>query len=225
MADSTFVKQARTVITLPELTAAVLHVWPEAEDEDVSILFGKLVAECGWPNEKQACWNNNVGNIRGVSKRGFYTILGRAYEIVDADRVPSGWYVVPNTFGASVPAGKVCVLPVNPSAQQQFRAYESIIEAIEEYLEVLGRNFVNAWKELRLEHSDPIKFVYNLKAAGYMSGDVKAYATNTKAGYDAAMKLVPQVREELSYTPMTFPDPTVPRAEELVTKVADDDKV
>lgn len=187
---SGFQKQTRTITTLEALAAAVWSAWPEAEPIDVAILYGKIVAECGWPGPKQALWNWNLGNVRGTSAAGNYTLLGSAYEIVDANKVPAGWHVVPNTFGASVPAGKVCVLPDNPSEAQRFRAYDSLQEAVVEYLAVLGKSFRAAWAELFKEGSDPAAFVLALKAGHYFTGDPTAYIVNVKAGVSKAMPVL-----------------------------------
>lgn len=194
----------RTEVTLAELARCIWLLWPEAEIIDVAILFGKLIAECGWPTGKQACWNWNLGNIRGKSKAGNFHILGRAYEIARKGSIPKGWYEVPNTFGAKVPEGMVCVLPVDPELTQAFRAYDNLEEAVAEYLEVL-KQFRSAWVELYGPNSDPARFILALKAGFYFTGDAAQYIINCKAGVAAAMPLLARM-ERPERAPDTLPE-------------------
>lgn len=196
-------KTTRTIVTLEALATAIWSIWPDAENVDVAIIFGKLIAECGGPNEKQSCWNWNFGNIRGNSPAGNFTILGRAYEIAPAGAIPKGWHVVPNSFGASVPAGKVCILPDNPEAQH-FRAYDSLAEAVADYFALVQRRYLKAWTELHEPDSDPETFILALKAGGYFTGDPTAYVRNVKAGVASAMPILARMPRP-SRAPVTAP--------------------
>lgn len=183
----------RTIVTLDALAEILWQVWPDAEDIDVAILFGKLVAENGWPNDKQTTWNWNVGNIRGVSPAGNYHTLKNAWELVSVSKVDSmkslGWVVIPAPPQAVVTPGTVCMLP--PPERQGFRAYLSLREAVEDYLDVIGRSFRSAWAELQREGSDPTKFVAALKADKYFSGDLSQYTNNVRAGVSHALARMP----------------------------------
>lgn len=232
------VPRVRTIVTIDDLVPAFARAFEAATGErceviDAAIIYGKLCAECGHPTPTQACWCWNVGNIRGRSSSGRYCLLGNAYEIVDANRVvPPGWHVVPNTFGAFVPPGRVCVLPDDPR-RQEFRAYETIDEACHEYVEVLGRRFGRAWRELAEPGSSPEDFVQALKADRYFTGDAATYTRNVAS---VARWVLPRVEEILARSMVTneVSDPNaillalyrqkpteIPAAEDFVRTLAD----
>src|SRR5262245_30294726 len=113
-----FVAQTRTIVTLPELAAALTRafrvVWGiEPELIDLAISWGKVIAECGWPGPGQCVWNFNFGNVRGTSPASNYTVLRQAYEFAEPDKLPPGALRIPTPAGAVTPAGKVCYLPSN----------------------------------------------------------------------------------------------------------------
>lgn len=189
-----FVEKKRTIITLEALVpawgSAFERLYGEApEVADLAIIYGKLCTECGHPGPKQACWNYNLGNIRGTAPDGQYTILQGAYEIFDADKVPAGWYVVPNTFGATLKAGKVCALPTDTS-KQNFRSYSNLETACDDYVHMLGSRFKASWRALTGKNTNAEEFVLAMKTDRYFTGDVTQYQYNVGS---IARAVIPKV--------------------------------
>jgi hypothetical protein len=211
----TKVQTRRTPVTLEQLVGPLSRAFHAATGEmpepiDIAIVFGKKVAENGWPGPTETTWCHNIGNIRGVGPSGLYCVLKGAWELAAAARVPAllkaGYIVLdPPPPQAKVTPGTVCVLP--PPEKQGFRAYNDLDEACTDYVHVLGTRFRRAWEELRGVLSDPADFVYALKGDGYFSGDVEAYKRNAIAGVNWAL---PRVE---SLTIPTIPAP----ATEIVT--------
>lgn len=213
----------RTIVTLDALARAVWLAWPEAEEIDVATLFGKCIAENGWPNERQAVWNWNLGNIRGVSPAGRFHVLRSAWEIVDATKVDAlraiGWTVMVAPSQATVPAGKVCMLP--PPDKQGFRAYVSLDEAIADYLVTLGRSFRHAWRVLEDPGTDSAAFVVALKADHYFSGDLTDYIRNVKSGAAHALEHMPRRPDTEPAPPPDSDAPTWPGGREPIADLSE----
>lgn len=207
MATPTKIPVLRTVVTLEMLADVLRKVWPEVEDADVAIVFGKLIAENGWPAMPQCTWNWNIGNIRGVSPKGLFHTLSGAWELVAAGKVDAmkslGWEVIPAPPQAKVTPGTVCMLP--PPEKQGFRAYETLEEAVVDYLDTLEKKFRPAHEELMKEGSDPERLVLALKAAHYFTGDVSQYVTNVKSGYAYALKHMPARPPPVEEAPLPVP--------------------
>jgi hypothetical protein len=187
-------QKTRTIVSLEALVDTLDVVWRDRFGEapepiDAAMLFGKLCMECGWPSTTQSVWCWNLGNIRGTSPAGNYTTLGGAYEIVPKHAVPPGWHIVPNTFGAAVPEGSVCVLPLDMGSQK-FRAYLSLREAVEDYVTVLGQHFGPALRELAEKGSSPEDFINLLKATHYFTGDVTTYRSTVASVAKSKLKYI-----------------------------------
>ncbi len=187
------IPQTRTIVTFEALAPPFVEAFEQLAGEppeviDLAIIYGKLVTECGHPNAGQCCWNANVGNVRGESARGNYTILGGAHEYVRPDAVPAGWVVIPNPPGHAQPPGTVAVLPIDKAAQK-FRAYfapgddlaSALREACAEYVTVLGKSFKRTLRALVSEGTTPADFVQCMKADGYFTGDVTAYVASVSS--------------------------------------------
>jgi len=138
-------------------------------------------------------------------------VLRSAWELVDAGKVDAmkaiGWTVMAAPSQATVPAGKVCMLP--PPDRQGFRAYLSLDEAVADYLETLGRSFRHAWKVLEDEHTDPAAFVLALKADHYFTGSADDYVRNVKSGAAHALEHMPR-RPDTEPAPPPAPDSNAP---------------
>lgn len=181
----------RTPVTLEALAAELRAAWPECEDVDVAILWGKLIAECGWPESgAQSVWCWNIGNIRGSSPAGEWAILRDAWELAPEGKVPAGARVLdPPPRGAYVPPGHVAYLLGESS--QRFRAYGSLREAVEDYLDTIRRTFRRAWAVLEADDSDAEAFVLALKADRYFTGDASTYVRNVRYGMRWALDRMP----------------------------------
>lgn len=199
------VTKTRTIVRLEQLVAAVLRVWPEAEDVDLAILWGKLISECGWPDTPMACWNFNIGNIRGTAPDGGFTLLAGAWELCDVGKLPAGATPIDAPPGAYVPPGKMAYLL--PVESQKFRAYASLEDAVADYLDTMQRRFKAAHAELVAPNSDPTRFVLALKAGAYFTGDPGQYVTNVGSGYRWALSRIPAVRAALEPAPDLEPSP------------------
>lgn len=204
------VPTSRTVVSPAEIVPAFAQSFfdfngfaPEAID--CAIIVGKLVMECGWWNaldRKQSCWCWNVGNIRGRAPSGDFCLLRGAHEFARPDRVPKGATIIPTPAGHVTPAGMVAYLP--PPETQEFRAYASIEEACDDYVEVLSRRFQRSWRQFVGEGTDPALFVDAMKADGYFTGDVTNYRNVAVA---VAMRVLADVARLLAdaLPPYVFP--------------------
>jgi hypothetical protein len=200
-----FVPKTRTIITLealvpPFVDAFRANLRDEPEVIDVCFIYGKLCMECGHPGPTQSCWNDNVGNVRGRSARGRYTLLAGAHEYVKIGAIPDGWYEIPNPPGHKLPAGTVAVLPRDTS-KQEFRAYFapgddhelSLREACDEYVQVLGKHFKRTLRGLAAKGTVPEDLVHVMKADGYFTGDVTGYAGGVGSVARANIKRVEEM--------------------------------
>lgn len=187
------IPQTRTIVTFEALAPPFVEAFEQLTGEppevvDLTIVYGKMVTECGNPGASQCCWNGNVGNIRGESARGNYTILGGAHEYVRPDAVPAGWVVIPNPPGHAQPPGTVAVLPINKSVQK-FRAYfapgddlaAALREACAEYVEVLGKSFKRTLRALVAHGTTPADVVQCMKSDGYFTGDLSGYVASVSS--------------------------------------------
>jgi hypothetical protein len=190
----------RTIVSLYELVQAfvwafiVVHGEPP-EPIDVAFIWGKLIAECGWPGSTQSVWCWNIGNVRGVSPDGLYCVLAGAWELAPEAQVPAllavGYVVMdPPPPQAVVTPGTVCVLP--PPEKQGFRAYTSLREACVDYARTLERRFVRTWKLLTALGTNPALVVQMMKTEHYFSGDLSTYGRNVQSGANWALPLVAQ---------------------------------
>lgn len=214
---ATLVPVTRTNITLEALVEALVHVWfdlfgdlPEAID--VAVVFGKLIAENGWPDapggRPQSTYGWNLGNLRGEAPDdlgGAYHLLRGAWELANAAAVPgllrAGYVVLdPPPPQAKITAGMVCVLP--PLGAQKFRAYPDLRAGLTDYLRTLPK-FRKAWDELRGILTDPVRFVLALYADHYFTGNVDAYRRNVVAGTTWAL---PKVEALLAAMPRPSSD-------------------
>lgn len=195
MTAATKVPTTRTPVPLEQLVAPFVRAFFAATGEmpepiDIAIVFGKKVAENGWPGPNETTFCFNIGNIRGVGPSGLYCVLKGAWELAKASQVPAllrmGYVVLdPPPPQAKVTAGMVCVLP--PPEKQGFRAYRDLDEACVDYVAVLGRHFKKTWEEMRGVLTDPGEFVDAMKADRYFTGDVSAYKRNVIAGVNWAL--------------------------------------
>lgn len=201
-----FVRQQRTIVTLDDLAPALIQAFDvyqlPVEAIDIAIVFGKIVAECGWPGPSQCCWNWNVGNLRGSSVVGNYTVLAGAYEFAPPDRVPTGAVLIPTPAHATAPAGTVCYLPTNPDVSQRFGAYADLVHGCAEYVAKLHDRFKAAFHTLDLPGSTPAGFVAALHDAHYFTGDATAYTRNVQSG---AAWALPRVRGGVATLPAPPP--------------------
>lgn len=215
MAPPTKVPTTRTPVALEQLIPPLVRAFYAATGEmpepvDVAIVFGKKVAENGWPGPNETTWCFNIGNVRGVSPSGLYCVLKGAWELAraaDVGRLLLAGYVVldPPPPQAKVTAGMVCVLP--PPEKQGFRAYRNLDDACADYVRVLGTNFKRTWQELRDHGTDPAEFVDAMKADRYFTGDVSAYKRNALAGVSWAL---PKVAALLASTAIVVGDDSEP---------------
>lgn len=151
---------------------------------DCAIVAAKMINECGWPHSKdksgnpaQACWNLNIGNVRGRSRKGQYTLLTGAYEFMPIGQpLPAGARAIDPPPGAAVPPGTYCYLP--DPAKQEFRSYDTLYEACEEYIEVLGQHFKTTTRVLLDPNTTPEAFVHAMKGDRYFTGDEATYVRN-----------------------------------------------
>lgn len=200
------VPQKRTLVT-PELLVPAMasSFGPEFEPIDFAILVGKLYMECGRPGPKQCCWCENIGNVRGRSPKGRYCLLGAAYEFADQSAVSrleaAGWKVIAPPPGAAVPTGKVCMLP--PRKAQEFRAYETLQEACDDYATVLGARFGRVSRALFAKGTTAESVVFAMKADGYFTGDASVYAATVGSVAREVLPLVELLLERDS-GPDTF---------------------
>jgi hypothetical protein len=214
----------RTVVTLDALAASVWRAWPDGELVDVAILFGKLIAENGWPGPSQTTWNWNVGNRRGISPSGRFHVLRSAWELVPAAQVEAhrrmGWTEIPPPPQAKVTPGTVCMLP--PPEKQGFAAYADLDEGVAHYLDTIGRSFRAAWAELQRPQSDARRFVEALKTDRYFTGDVSNYITNVRAGVAYALPRMPARPSPLADTwPAPAPSDGPPTTPQTPTSKSD----
>jgi len=216
------VPKVRTIVTLEALIGALLEPFERItgsplEVVDGSILYGKLAMECGHPSPTQACWNNNIGNARGRSKKGKAFALPGAWEAVDPNAIPRGWHMIPTPVGAALPPGKVAVLADDPS-HQLFRAFDDLAEGVEEYLELLGKSFPATLRELARIGSTPDAFVDAMVAGHYFTGAPTVYRATVAS---IAKSVAPKVAELLSRARAELPPHREHEALEILARLDD----
>lgn len=118
--------------------------------EVITILHAKTVLECGRSGDVEgiSCWCGNVGNIRGVSKDGLYTILVKAWE-----RKKNGERYSP--------------------ADQRFRAYLDPIDGVRDLVSLLSsKDYSKAWAVLSSEKPTPEAYAIAAKSCGYFTANL-----------------------------------------------------
>jgi len=213
----TKIPTTRTSVPLEQLVGPFVRAFLAAtgqmpEPIDIAIVFGKKVAENGWPGPNETTWCFNIGNIRGVGPSGLYCVLKGAWELARASQVPellrAGYVVMdPPPPQAKVTPGTVCVLP--PPEKQGFRAYRDLDEACVDYVATLSKVFRRTWAELFGVLTDPGKLVDAMMADGYFSGDVAAYKRNVIAGVNWALPKIAALLASMPRPIETEPD-TIP---------------
>lgn len=192
----------RTIVNMNLYVPAIARAFESMTGErceviDACIMYGKLCAECGHPGPGQCCWCLNVGNIRGRSASGLYTLLKGAYEFLPIGQpLPPGAREIPTPANAKCPPGMRCYLP--DPLKQEFRAYHDIEEASNEQMLVLGSRFKRTIRELIEKNTSPEELVDAMKADRYFTGDVTAYKRNLAS---VAYSSVPKVSEILRRVP------------------------
>lgn len=205
-----FVRQQRTIVTLDDLAPAMVSAFNTyampIEAIDIAILFGKLIAECGWPGPQQCCWNWNVGNLRGSdAETGMYTVLASAIEFAPPDRLPKGAMQVPTPSNMVAPAGTVAYLMANPGESQRFTAFADLVHGCRRYAQKLHDVFKAAFLALDREGTTPEDFVAGLQGSHYMTGSGAQYLHNVKAGVAWALPRVQGGVATLIDAPTTDP--------------------
>lgn len=206
------VPRTRTIVTPELLIPAFARAFEKCfgfapEVIDCAIVAAKMINECGWPDAKdksgkpaQACWNLNIGNIRGRSRQGKYTLLTGAYEFMPIGKpLPAGARMIDPPPGAIVPPGTYCYLP-DPS-KQEFRSYDNIDEACEEYVEVLGKHFKNTTRVLLDPNTTPEDFVRAMKTDRYFTGDETTYIRNVASVSKRLIGLAEKLLARSAVTP------------------------
>lgn len=205
-----FVRQQRTIVTLDDLAPAIVSAFNTyampVEAIDIAIVFGKLIAECGWPGPAQCCWNWNIGNLRGSdADTGLYTVLANAVEFAPPDRLPRGAMPVPTPAHMVAPPGTVAFLPTNPSESQRFTAFADLVHGCRRYAEKLHDRFTAAYRAFERADSTPEDVVAGLQIGHYFTGDPAAYLRNMKSGVAWALPRVQDGVATLIEAPTTDP--------------------
>jgi len=157
-----YVEKNNTKFTVKELanawaTAYTCAMTVAPSKEAVVIICAQWALETG---RGAACWNYNIGNIRGEAPDGGFTVLKGAWEVAN-----NGSIVYP--------------------ANQKFRAYKSIDDGCADYVHVLStqHNFAIAWRHLAGPGPTPSGYAHALKQGHYYTGDEAEYAKSLVSLY------------------------------------------
>ena len=126
----------------------------------VCLIYAKFALETGYGN---SCYNYNLGNIKQFNKSEPYVMLSNVWEIIDGK--------------------KVIFQP--PHQQTWFRAYDNWRQGMRDYLSLISSNrYIKAWN--MLQSGDPIKYVTELKNAGYFTGSLQDYINSVSSIFKQA---------------------------------------
>lgn len=165
MADQN-VPVKRTTFTVRDYSRAVLRAWKGLcgvypPKEAVGCLWAQYAHETG---RGEFCWNYNIGNVKW-SKGHNYMMLRGTWEIEGGKRV----------------------VYEPPHRATWFNAYGSLDEAMGEHLKLLKeRRYASCWPAI--EGGDPTEFAARLKAKGYYTATLEAYAKALRAHHSEFMR-------------------------------------
>jgi hypothetical protein len=183
-----------TRVTAEEMIRTLAAVW-QVEFGDVpkqatvALLLAQWALETG---RGKSMMNYNVGNIKAPDPLARHAYF-RTWEVlplsVAAKYLKSSTPEEPCKLVNTEPDGKVAsvaFLPDHPVCR--FRAYASLEEGVQDYLVKLKGRFKRAWPALLA--GDPLTFVTALKAAGYMTADVKEYYRSVNSLFAEYLALI-----------------------------------
>lgn len=135
--------------------------------KQLSLVWGQWALETG---RGKACYNHNLGNIRGTSPESKkYFLLPGAYEIINGEKVITGG---------------------------SFRAYDDFEEGARDYIAVIAgklRGGNDGWKALTAtEDPDAKSFIQGLKDDKYFTADVVAYSASVDSLSRECLKKIPE---------------------------------
>lgn len=199
-------KLTRTPIDPKTYARAVLAAcdtlsWLRLPRASVGVLHAQFIVETSGVH----CWNWNLGNVKVTQSQ------------VDAG-VP--WIDLPGTW--EVIAGKRVVLPEGHPGRR-FRAFDKLDEAMVDHLRMLKeRRFKSAWPAVLA--GDPDLFARELKAKGYYTAPVEAYASLMRNAHAAFMRSEAYAKAVGDLTPTEPALPVVETAQPIVHASPIDDE-
>jgi hypothetical protein len=124
--------------------------------------------------------NWNVGNVKSIAGDGLpYTFFDNVWEGLpkaQAEKlIARGEAVLSKnpSHAAAVGPNKVAVIFKAGHPQTRFRAFASLDEGVEKYLQIMSERFALAWPAVLA--GDPVAFVAQLAARGYFTADAVKY--------------------------------------------------
>ncbi len=135
----------------------------EPANQQLAVLLAQSALETGrW----KSCWNYNLGNQKGGGKWTGDTCQFRCNEVIK---------------------GKVLWFDP-PHPQTTFRAYDTLVDGVTDYLWLLRRRFTRAWEFVL--RGDPEAFSRMLKAQNYYTASEPPYTKALKSLFSEYLRLL-----------------------------------